>query len=63
MAVWSQKWYITIPLVAIILGHWSLLLHGKLLHFLSLGSIPTRHSVSRHTSQSRVGPRSRLHNY
>lgn len=32
MAVWSQKWYIVIPLVAVILGHWSLLLHGILLH-------------------------------
>jgi len=31
MAVWSQKLYIVIPLVAIILGHWSLLLHGVLL--------------------------------
>jgi hypothetical protein len=28
MAVWSQRWYIVCPLVAIILGHWSLLLHG-----------------------------------
>ncbi|RDB29960.1 hypothetical protein Hypma_014176 [Hypsizygus marmoreus] len=31
MAVWSQRWYIVIPLVAVILGHWSLLLHGILL--------------------------------
>ncbi|PFH50609.1 hypothetical protein AMATHDRAFT_60714 [Amanita thiersii Skay4041] len=31
MAVWSKKWYIVIPLVAVILGHWSLLLHGVLL--------------------------------
>jgi hypothetical protein len=31
MVVWSLKWYIVIPLVAIILGHWSLLLHGLLL--------------------------------
>ncbi|KDQ58545.1 hypothetical protein JAAARDRAFT_34361 [Jaapia argillacea MUCL 33604] len=31
MAVWSQKWYIVGPLIAIILGHWSLLLHGILL--------------------------------
>ena len=31
MAVWSQKWYIVAPLVAIIMGHWSLLLHGILL--------------------------------
>lgn len=31
MAVWGQKWYIVAPLVAIILGHWSLLLHGILL--------------------------------
>lgn len=28
MAVWSQAWYIVIPLVLVILGHWSLLLHG-----------------------------------
>ena len=28
MAIWSRKWYIVIPLVAVILGHWSLLLHG-----------------------------------
>jgi len=31
MAIWSQKWYIIWPLVGIILGHWSLLLHGVLL--------------------------------
>ncbi|TFK38035.1 hypothetical protein BDQ12DRAFT_606964 [Crucibulum laeve] len=31
IAVWSQKWYVVIPLVAVILGHWSLLLHGILL--------------------------------
>lgn len=29
MAVWSKKWYIVGPLVAVILGHWSLLLHGN----------------------------------
>ncbi|KAH9914945.1 uncharacterized protein B0H18DRAFT_886481 [Fomitopsis serialis] len=28
MAVWSQALYIVIPLIAVILGHWSLLLHG-----------------------------------
>lgn len=28
MAVWSQVWYIVVPLVLLILGHWSLLLHG-----------------------------------
>jgi len=31
IAVWSQRWYIVIPLVGVILGHWSLLLHGVLL--------------------------------
>ncbi|TFL04719.1 hypothetical protein BDV98DRAFT_525028 [Pterulicium gracile] len=31
MAVWGQKWYIVVPLVAISLGHWALLLHGILL--------------------------------
>ena len=31
MAVWGQKWYIVGGLVAISLGHWSLLLHGILL--------------------------------
>ncbi|KAF9800820.1 hypothetical protein IEO21_10287 [Rhodonia placenta] len=31
MAVWSQAWYIVIPLVLVILGHWSLLLHGVLI--------------------------------
>lgn len=31
MAIWSQKWYIVCPLIAVILGHWSLLLHGILL--------------------------------
>ncbi|OCH85025.1 hypothetical protein OBBRIDRAFT_344570 [Obba rivulosa] len=31
IAVWSQSWWITIPLVCVILGHWSLLLHGILL--------------------------------
>ncbi|KIK54882.1 hypothetical protein GYMLUDRAFT_48276 [Collybiopsis luxurians FD-317 M1] len=30
MAVWEQKLYIVIPLVLVILGHWSLLLHGIL---------------------------------
>ena len=29
MAVWSRKWYIVIPLLFVILGHWSLLLHGS----------------------------------
>lgn len=28
MAVWSQAWYIVYPLVCVIFGHWSLLLHG-----------------------------------
>ena len=34
MAVWSKKWYIVVALVSVIMGHWSLLLHGKrnLLH-------------------------------
>ncbi|TDL25127.1 hypothetical protein BD410DRAFT_765717 [Rickenella mellea] len=31
IAVWSQSMYIVIPLIAIILGHWSLLLHGLLI--------------------------------
>ncbi|KAL5522673.1 hypothetical protein ACEPAG_8691 [Sanghuangporus baumii] len=31
IAVWSQSLYIVIPLVLIILGHWSLLLHGLLI--------------------------------
>lgn len=31
MAVWTRRWYIVVPLVLIILGHWSLLLHGILL--------------------------------
>jgi hypothetical protein len=31
MAVWSQRWYIVVPLVLIILGQFSLLLHGVLL--------------------------------
>ncbi|KAF5371575.1 hypothetical protein D9758_003539 [Tetrapyrgos nigripes] len=31
MAVWGGKWYIVGPLVLVILGHWSLLLHGILL--------------------------------
>ncbi|KAF9467908.1 hypothetical protein BDZ94DRAFT_1305083 [Collybia nuda] len=31
MAVWSQKLYIVVPLICVILGHWSLLLHGILL--------------------------------
>lgn len=31
MAVWGQNWYIVGGLVAISLGHWSLLLHGILL--------------------------------
>ena len=29
MAVWSQKWFIVVPLVALIIGHWSLLMHGE----------------------------------
>jgi len=31
IAIWDQRWYICVPLVAVILGHWSLLLHGILL--------------------------------
>lgn len=31
IAVWSQSPYIVIPLVLVILGHWSLLLHGLLI--------------------------------
>ncbi|KAJ7100004.1 hypothetical protein B0H15DRAFT_771066 [Mycena belliarum] len=31
IAVWDQRWYICVPLTGIILGHWSLLLHGILL--------------------------------
>lgn len=31
MAVWGQKWYIVGGLVALSLGHWSLLLHGILM--------------------------------
>lgn len=34
MVIWSQKWYITTPLVVIILGHWSLLLHGEPFHLI-----------------------------
>ena len=28
MAVWEKKWYIVGPLIALSLGHWSLLFHG-----------------------------------
>ena len=37
MAVWSRRWFIVGPLIVIILGHWSLLLHGmeSLILFLS----------------------------
>ncbi|THH19289.1 hypothetical protein EW146_g1859 [Bondarzewia mesenterica] len=31
MAVWQQRWYIVAPLVLIIMGHWTLLMHGILL--------------------------------
>ncbi|KAJ7081429.1 hypothetical protein C8R44DRAFT_823590 [Mycena epipterygia] len=31
IALWNQEWFIWVPLVAVILGHWSLLLHGILL--------------------------------
>jgi hypothetical protein len=31
MAIWSQNIYIVLPLVVIILGHWTILLHGILL--------------------------------
>jgi hypothetical protein len=31
MAVWEQRWYIVWPLVVLMLGQWSLLLHGVLL--------------------------------
>lgn len=31
IAVWSEAIYIVVPIVAIILGHWSLLLHGVIL--------------------------------
>ncbi len=30
MVVWEKKWYIVGPLVALSVGHWSLLLHGVL---------------------------------
>jgi hypothetical protein len=36
MAIWSQQWIIVGPLIAIIIGHWSLLLHGKLFPYSSL---------------------------
>nr|GAT59248.1 predicted protein [Mycena chlorophos] len=29
IAVWNQRWFIWVPLTAVIMGHWSLLLHGK----------------------------------
>ncbi|KAJ6545506.1 hypothetical protein B0H19DRAFT_1033945 [Mycena capillaripes] len=32
IALWNQRWFIWVPLVAFILGHWSLLLHGVLLN-------------------------------
>ncbi|KAJ7668017.1 hypothetical protein B0H17DRAFT_1088372 [Mycena rosella] len=31
IAVWNQRWFIWVPLVGVILGHWSFLLHGILL--------------------------------
>jgi len=31
IAVWNQRWYIWVPLLVIIMGHWSLLLHGVLI--------------------------------
>ncbi|TFK73444.1 hypothetical protein BDN72DRAFT_875763 [Pluteus cervinus] len=30
MAVWHQSWFVVVPLVLVIMGHWSLLLHGVL---------------------------------
>ncbi|PIL23356.1 hypothetical protein GSI_14667 [Ganoderma sinense ZZ0214-1] len=32
MAVWSQAWYVVVPLVVLILGQWALLLNGVLLN-------------------------------
>ncbi|KAF5389541.1 hypothetical protein D9757_004078 [Collybiopsis confluens] len=32
IAVWNKRWYIVIPLILVIMGHWSLLLHGVLIH-------------------------------
>ncbi|KAJ6475945.1 hypothetical protein C8R47DRAFT_1323675, partial [Mycena vitilis] len=29
VAVWNRAWFICVPLIGVILGHWSLLLHGK----------------------------------
>ena len=43
MAVWSQDKRVVIPLVAVIMGHWSLLLHGKYLVHTSRG--PTNHPI------------------
>ncbi|KDQ58656.1 hypothetical protein JAAARDRAFT_34489 [Jaapia argillacea MUCL 33604] len=31
MIIWGLKWYIVGPLVAVIIGHWTILLHGVLL--------------------------------
>ncbi|KDQ58621.1 hypothetical protein JAAARDRAFT_193167 [Jaapia argillacea MUCL 33604] len=47
MFLWLQKWYIVGPLVVIIIGHWSILLHGVLVeaaYFPGQGCVITKAS-------------------
>ena len=60
MAVWSQKWFIVVPLVALILGHWSLLMHGE--HHDSRWSPLVDSSIPRCVVEGSVDSR-RMHDY
>ena len=56
IAVWSQNKILIVGLVLVIMGHWSLLLHGK--RILVLKSLyAAADSLSRHLTQGSVGAR------
>ena len=54
MAVWSQKWYIVTPLVALVIGHWTLLLHG-ISSNLTFAAKSHIHPLTRCSSESCLG--------
>ena len=63
--MWGQKWYIVGPLIVIILGHWSLLMHGEQPHTLRSYSPSDRFSPPfvRRPAQGKMEPSGRMRHH
>jgi len=56
MAVWGQRRYIVVPLIVILLGHWSLLLQGEYRPRVSYFAFHLTYRCRRSHDEGQMGP-------